>query len=272
MSTRAKVVIFSCVFGLLVVAGIAATVVFLVIQQNRKEDVAEADRVAAEYLEAVADFREEQAERIGRKTDDPEAALEMVEDAQKEIPELGAAPEYGRENSDDYAEAGRAEERAADDLDALSGVVGEALGTGDFVAAATAALDGEAPQGLLGTGPFADGQPVRDTAIPGMQAIKDDFEAVEVPDGFEDAAEATSAALQHVIDGLGAMAASLDGGQSYSFEYDAEYNEALEAVFAAVDDTESTLDDAVEAFGAGEEVEDPSDDSQDESVASRSRP
>lgn len=266
MSKRAKIILFS-VLGVLVVAAVAVTTVVLVIHQNHKNDVAAADRVAADYLDEVATFREEQAASIDDELSDYESALDAIAEAQDAVPSIGDAPEYGRENSDDYAAAAKIEQDITDDLDVLQALAQEGLDAVEFQDAVAVALDRGKPAELLGPGPFASGQPVRDSTIPAMQGIKDTFEAVEVPEGYEEAAELTSAALQHVLDNLNQMAASLDGGQSYFFEFADQYG----AAELAVDDMEvtrsSALADAVDAFGADEDLDAPSggDDEETES-------
>ncbi|WP_229051256.1 hypothetical protein [Aeromicrobium sp. Leaf350] len=264
MSKRAKILLFSAL-GLLVVVAVAVTTVVLVIHQNHKNDVAAADRAAADYLDEVAAFREEQAEILADEAgSDLASALDAIDAAVEEIPAIGDAPEYGRENSDDYVEAAKAEQDLEKDLDALATLAEDTLDTTEFVDATVVALDRTTPGTLLGTGPFSSGQPVRDATIPGMQAVKDTFESVEVPAGFEEAAELTSAALQHVLDNLNQMAASLDGGQSYYFEFSEQYNTADLAVVDAVGAAEDTMADAIEAFGTGDDVEAPSSDDSDE--------
>lgn len=264
MSTRAKIILFS-VLGVLVVTAVAVTTVVLVIHQNHKNDVAAADRAAADYLDEVATFREEQAGSIDDDLSDYESALDAIAEAQEAVPSIGDAPEYGRENSDDYAAAAKVEQEITDDLAALETLAQDGVDALEFQDAAVVALDRGKPAELLGPGPFASGQPVRDATIPAMQAIKDTFEAVEVPEGYEDAAELTSAAVQHVLDNLNQMAASLDGGQSYFFEFAEQYT----AAETAVDDAESSQADAlataVEAFGADEDLDAPeSEDEGDE--------
>lgn len=259
MSKRAKIILFS-VLGVLVVAAIAVTTVVLVIHQNHKNDVAAADRAADDYLDEVASFREDQAASIEDDLIDYESALDAIAEAKGEVPSIGDAPEYGRENSDDYADAAKVEQDISDDLDVLESLAQDGVDATEFQDAAAVALDRSTPGTLLGAGPFSNGQPVRDSTIPGMQAVKDTFEAVEVPEGYEEAAELTSAALQHVLDNLNQMAASLDAGQSYYFEFTEQYS----AAETAVDDAESSqldaLVDAVEAFGADEDLEAPKSD------------
>ncbi|GAA1727911.1 hypothetical protein [Aeromicrobium alkaliterrae] len=263
MSKSAKIILFSAL-GVLVVVAIAVTTVVLVINQNHKNDIAAADKAAADYVEEIAAFRTEQAEILADESSDVAAALDAIEAAADEVPTIGDAPEYGRENSDDYVEAAKAEQAVVDDLDALAELAQASLDTTEFVDAATVALNRNTPQDLLGPGPFSSGQPVRDSTIPAMQAVKDTFEAVEVPAGFEETAELTSAALQHVLDNLNQMAASLDGGQSYFFEFSAQYSSAESALAEATDATEDALADGIEAFGADEEIEAPGTSSDDE--------
>ncbi|MDF1705491.1 MAG: hypothetical protein P1U38_12015 [Aeromicrobium sp.] len=258
MSKRATIILLS-VLGVLVVAAIAVTTVVLVIHQNHKNDVAAADRVAADYLQEVATFREDQATSIGEELSDYESALEAIGEAKDAVPSIGDAPEYGRENSGDYAAAAKVEADIAGDLDALESLAQEGMDAVEFQDAVEVALDRGTPSELLGTGPFSSGQPVRDGTIPAMQGVKDTFEAVEVPEGYEETAELTSAALQHVLDNLNQMAASLDGGESYYFEFAEQYN----AAETALDEVESAQSDAlvaaVEAFGAGDDLPDSSD-------------
>jgi hypothetical protein len=261
MSKRAKIILFSAL-GVFVVAAIAVTTVVLVIHQNHKNDVAEADRVAAAYVDDVASYREEQAEVIldsAENDGDPEATLEVIAEAADEAPTLGDAPEYGRENSDDYADASAVGDRLQADLETLTAAVESVTTVGDFLDAASTALDRNAPIDLLGAGPFPDGSHVRNVVIPGVQGTKDAFEAVDVPVGFEEAAELTSAALQHVIDNLNQMAVSLDGGQSFSFQFADQYAAAETAVDDAVGSAEDQIKALIEAFGAGDELDAPDD-------------
>ncbi len=258
MSTRAKIILFS-VLGVLVVAAVAVTTVVLVIHQNHKNDVAAADRVAADYLDELATFRRDQGDAIVEVAgDDYVESLDAIAEAMETVPSIGDAPEYGRENSDDYQEAAKAKDEVTDDLAALEVMVQDASDSEEFIDAVAVALDRGKPAELLGPGPFASGQPVRDATIPAMQAIKDTFEAVEVPDGYEEAAELTSAAVQHVLDNLNQMAASLDGGQSYFFEFTEQYSAAEGAVTDAQVGQLDDLIDAAEAFGAGEDLDAPS--------------
>ena len=270
MSKRAKIILFS-VLGVLVVAAIAVTTVVLVIHQNHKNDVAAADRAADDYLDEVATFREDQASSIDEELSDYESALDAIAEAKDAVPSIGDAPDYGRENSDDYAAAAKVEQEIADDLDVLEALAQDGVEAAEFQDAAAVALDRSTPATLLGTGPFSSGQPVRDSTIPGMQSVKDTFEAIEVPEGYEEAAELTSAALQHMLDNLNQMAASLDGGQSYYFEFTEQYTAAEVAVDEAESAQSDALATAVEAFGADEDLEAPKsdddskgDDSEDE--------
>lgn len=257
MSKRAKIILFS-VLGVLVVAAIAVTTVVLVIHQNHKNDVAAADRAAEDYLAEVATFREDQATAIDDELSDYDSALDAIAEAKDAVPSIGDAPEYGRENSDDYAAAAKVEQEISDDLDVLESLAQDGLDATEFKDAAATALDRGKPAELLGPGPFSNGQPVRDSTIPAMQAIKDTFDAVEVPEGYEEAAELTSAALQHVLDNLNQMAASLDGGESYYFEFTEQYSAAEVAVDEAESSQVDALSSAVEAFGADEDLDDPS--------------
>ena len=259
MSKRAKIILFS-VLGVLVVAAIAVTTVVLVIHQNHKNDVAAADRAADDYLAEVATFREDQASSIDEELSDYDSALDAIAEAKDAVPSIGDAPEYGRENSDDYAAAAKVEQEISDDLEVLESLAQDGLDATAFQDAAVVALDRGKPAELLGPGPFSSGQPVRDATIPAMQAIKDTFDAVDVPEGYEEAAELTSAALQHVLDNLTQMAASLDGGESYYFEFTEQYSAAEVAVDEAESSQADALSSAVEAFGADEDLDDPGSD------------
>ncbi|MFT4298051.1 MAG: hypothetical protein QM597_00190 [Aeromicrobium sp.] len=254
MSKRAKIVLFTLI-GLVVVALIAGGATYFVIEQNHKKDIEKADTTAAAYLDDLADFRKDTAEDLLEEVeDDTEKALDLIDEARDDIPSLGDAPAYGREHSEDYAKAQAAEKQVGDDLDTLQDLVEESSGSGPFLVAAMAALDRDKPSELLGAGPFSNGQPIRDSTIPGMQAVKDEFEAVEVPEGFEEAAQLTSDALQYVIDQLGTMATSLDGGQSYSFEYTEQYDAAINAVDDAVSESQDRLAEYIDAFGDGKDL------------------
>ncbi|MEG9226259.1 hypothetical protein [Aeromicrobium sp. Sec7.5] len=265
MSTRAKIILFS-VLGVVVLAGIAVTTAVLVIHQNHQNDIAAADRAADDYLAEVATFREDQASVIDDELSDDESVLDAIAEAKDAVPSIGDAPEYGRENSGDYAAAAKVEQEISDDLDVLESLAEDRLAATEFQDAVAVALDRGTPGELLGPGPFSSGQPVRDSSIPGMQAVKDTFEAVEVPEGYEEAAELTSAALQFVLDNLNQTAASLDGGQSYSFEFTEQYGAAELALNEAESSQEDALSSAVESFGADEDLEESSsdDDSEDE--------
>lgn len=252
MSTRAKVILISAI-SLVLVATIAVVATFLIIKKQQDDAMKEADAAAAAYAADVAEFRELAGDELTETgSDSPTQTLEAARDLEDELPTLGDAPDYGRENSADYAAAEKTRTQLKKDLVTLINTLERTVDVAAFVSAGRTALDLQAPPDLLGPGPFANGQPVRDTAIPGIQALKDDFLAVEAPKGLEDAESAVTAALDHVLTELDAMAASLDNGVSYSFLFGEQYNDALDLLQDAEDDARAPLDEAIDALVEGD--------------------
>lgn len=252
MSTRAKVILISAI-SLVVIATIAAVATFLIIQKQHDDDVKEADAAAAAYVDEVAEFRELAADELGESgSDSPTQTVEAAEGLEDELPTLDDAPEYGRENSKEYAAAQQTQTRLDKDLTAVVRAAQHAVDAAAFVSAGRTALDADVPIDLIGPGPFENGDPIRETTIPGMQAVKDDFLAVEVPEGLEDAQGAVVAALDHVINELNTMAASLDQVVSYNFPFGEQYGDGLDALQAAEDDAREPLDDSIDTLVEGD--------------------
>lgn len=206
-------------------------VVGALVIRDRADQVAEADRMAAEYQAAVATFRKELRGGVLAAIDDedPAAAVKLVTAAIDDPPRLAVARDHGRQASVAYRDAVAMTETLLEPYETLRQVLEKATAAQRFVKAADEALALRITD-LIGTGPLTSGEPVRTRVIPAFENALRTFEAAPVPDGQTELAATVSGTLRYVIDQSRTLVARASAGQSYSFEYTDQLNEALEAV------------------------------------------
>ncbi len=221
---------------------------YVVLESQRQSDRIEAaDDLAADYLSDVATYRAEIAKALKEADADSPASLRRaLRTAAADPPELGTTDQDAMEQSTTYAEAQRVAETLLDPYRGLARALKKAQADQAFVGAATEVLQLRASDYVDGTVISSSAQ-VRGSLIPTFVKARDEFAAVDVPKGAEQAAELTRVAIQSVIDGATALADSIDAGRAYTFSYGDEHAAAL----TAVDDFAARADgDFVEAVNA----------------------
>ncbi|HWV25638.1 MAG TPA: hypothetical protein VNZ66_00315 [Aeromicrobium sp.] len=229
----------------LVGAGLGGFVVFENIRES--ERIGTADDIGAEYLSSVASFRLRVSKALdGADQDDPAALRAALEVAIAEPPVLGEADPTAAERSSTYTEARRVSETLLDPYVELDATLKHAIGARRFVDAARDVLQLRATDYVDGV-LIDDSTQVRRSLIPAFVAGRNEFAAVPVPTGAEEAARLVRAALQEVIDKATALADSIDANRAYTFTY----GESFRVAAVAVDDFVAQLDgDLTEALNA----------------------
>ncbi|WP_374999685.1 hypothetical protein [Aeromicrobium sp. CTD01-1L150] len=208
------------------VIGLVIGTLMLVDAANRREQVRVADAAAAEYTEALQAFRKEVA--AGVETADFEDAVavgDFVAQAAQDLPELAAVDGHGARASDAYrfAESVRAQMRES--LDDLQEKVEGARRAQSFVAAAEQALAVD-PRSFLSSTTLSDGGPVRAQVLPPLRNALAGVEDLDVPEGADEAHQEVADAIRFVIGEAETLAAELDAGRGYQFEFGIRYGEA----------------------------------------------
>jgi len=204
---------------------------FVVLQDQREnERIEAADDVGSQYLTEVSTFRLRVAKSLkSADADDPAALRTALDAAIADPPSLPVIDGSAAKKSSTYAEA----QRVADDLLTPYETFGEALtkaeGDQRFVKAAQKVLKLRATDYVDGV-LLDSSRQVRGSLIPAFVSARDEFAQITVPDGAEEAAELTRAALQEVIDKATALADSIDANRSYTFSYGESFQTASDAV------------------------------------------
>ncbi|GAA2078957.1 hypothetical protein GCM10009821_18650 [Aeromicrobium halocynthiae] len=197
---------------------------------DRREQVAEADAAAERYTQQHEAFREALAGSVDSADfEDVDRVRSAVAAAREDVPTLPAVGEHGAESSEGYRFARRVHQLTETNLVDLESALDRAEEAQAFAADAERALDVD-PRSFLTTTTVPSGAPVRASVIPPMQSALARFEAVEVPEGGDDAADEVSGALRFVIGEAETLARELDAGRGYQFEFGLRYGEARGAV------------------------------------------
>lgn len=197
---------------------------------DRREQIAEADAAAERYTQQHEAFREGLAGSVDSSDfDDVSQVREALEATRDGVPALAAVGEHGAENSEGYRFAQRVQQLTEANLADLESALDRADEAQAFAADAERALDVD-PRSFLTSTTIPSGAPVRASVLPPMQSALTQFEAVEVPEGGDAAAEEVSGALRFVISEAETLARELDAGRGYQFEFGLRYGEARGAV------------------------------------------
>lgn len=209
-----------------VVVGLVVGTLMLLDAANRREQVRVADAAAAEYTEALGNFRRKVA--TGVAAADFENAVmvgDAVAEAAQDLPELAEVSDRGSQGSDAYrfAESVRAQMR--ENLDELQQVVEGARRAQSFVEAAEQALAVD-PRSFLSTTMLPDGGPVRSQVLPPLRGTLAELQGLDVPQGAEEVHQEVADAIRFVVGEAETLAAELDAGRGYQFEYGLRYGQA----------------------------------------------
>ena len=197
---------------------------------DRREQVAEADAAAEQYTQQHEAFRETLASSVDSSDfEDVARVRAAVEAAREDVPTLPPVGEHGAESSEGYRFAQRVQQLTETNLADLESALDRAQEAQAFEADAERALDVD-PRSFLTTTTVPSGAPVRASVLPPMQSVLAQFEAVEVPEGGDAAADEVSGALRFVIGEAETLARELDAGRGYQFEFGLRYGEARGAV------------------------------------------
>lgn len=197
---------------------------------DRREQIAEADAAAEQYTQRHEAFREALAGAVDSSDfEDVTRVRTAVEAAREQVPVLPAVGEHGAENSEGYRFAQRAQQLTEANLADLDSALERAEEAQAFAVEAERALDVD-PRSFLTSTTVPSGAPVRASVLPPMQAALAQFQAVEVPEGGDTAADEVSGALRFVIGEAETLARELDAGRGYQFEFGLRYGEARGAV------------------------------------------
>lgn len=213
---------------------------------NRQAEVREADEAAATHVAALADFRSATAAALEDvDLGDPERVGEVVQQQAEGLPELADVSEHGAATSTAYQDARQLGARTREDVAALLEVTEAGAESRRFVLAANRALDVD-PRDLLTATTVPDGSPVRAQLLPQMRATLEELRAVEVPEGADEAATSAQGALEYVIREAETLAAELDAGRGYRFEFGEQYFTARQAVRQHAEDVRAEVREAVD--------------------------
>jgi hypothetical protein len=250
MDSRGKrnVIIASIVAAsLLVVTVIGTTVFFVVRNQHRQDDVAEAARVATAYNKKVSAYRSSVEQALNtRQLDDAQRIKVAFDEAVVKTPELGDAPEWGKAHSTSYRAAVKSQKTLKEPYDDVAKVLDEAVVGQPFVKAAKTALKVQIND-YVGKGKyFHNGSVFRNKLVPGFKKVLAKFDKVPVPKGRESVARKVDAALNGVIKDGKKAAAELDAGRSTLINARSEYFAASSAVLTYERSLESRLESAIQ--------------------------
>lgn len=197
---------------------------------DRREQVAEADAAAERYTQQHEAFREALAGSVDSADfEDVDRVRSAVAAAREDVPTLPAVGEHGAESSEGYRFARRVHQLTETHLVDLESALDRADDAQAFAADAERALDVD-PRSFLATTTVPSGAPVRASVLPPMQSALARFEAVDVPEGGDAAADEVSGALRFVIGEAETLARELDAGRGYQFEFGQRYGKARGAV------------------------------------------
>ncbi len=223
---------------------------FVVVQsQEQAEQIETADAAGADYLSAVATFREQVSTAVeDADQDDPAAIAGALDEAVQDPPELPDLDEgsSGVENSSTYAEAVRIEETLLQPYTDLGEELDRAEVSYTYIAAAREVLDLRVEDFVEGT-LLSSSASLRTALIPRFVQARDELAQVPVPEGAQDVAATVMGAVQHVIDEATTLANSIDANQNYTFTYADEYQTAITALENYATDVEGDLVESLNA-------------------------
>ncbi|MGJ9414388.1 hypothetical protein ACHAAC_16940 [Aeromicrobium sp. CF4.19] len=228
--TRARLLLLVVLPTLLIGLGVGA--LLLIGEMDRREQVRTADAAAAEYAQQMEVFREGLAQDVGPEAlADPVGVGDVVAEAAEDLPELEPVSEYGEASSSTYQSARDARGQTQEALEEVQQTVERGIEAERFADAAEGALAVD-PNSFVTEQTLPNGSPVRERVIPPLRSTLAEVESLETPEGAQEARRAVVDALQFVIDEATTLAAELDAGRSYQFEFGTRYGEAGAAVTA----------------------------------------
>jgi hypothetical protein len=228
MPTRRAVVALPVILTVVIAVVIGALVI--VQDQRQSHEVAEAERVAQDYLSDAAKFRSSVVAKIeAADSGDPGAMSKVIDRAIAKPPRLDDAPTYGREHSSSYAEALQTRATFLRPFKRLSATLRRADTALKFISAARKVLGLRATD-YVGYGLITSSARVRSELIPAFVRARDEFDKVPVPKGQEELARTVHEAAQYVIDQAAVLARRIESRQSFSFSYREEFQKAADAI------------------------------------------
>lgn len=212
----------------LIAAGLGT---FIVVQSQRQsEQIEQADAVAADYLSAVATFREGVVKAIKKADEDSPAAIrKALLVSTDEPPILAEAEPFGIENSSAYTQAAEVEESLLKPYEDVGAELKQASVALAYVKTAREVL-GMRITDYLSSTTLSNSIELRSSLIPAFVSARERLAAATVPKGQEELAATVATAVQYLIDQANTLASSIDDQRNYSFTYASQFEVAITAV------------------------------------------